>query len=183
MEIWSKTILSVYKYLEAISKAIDNIIIKKSINSAFYNNGRFASTYECANEIINLTERKVNLINLKVLTEKTLMKLEPMQRKILTLTYIDNVSKEEVCNLLEISTRSYFRKRNEGIKSFVKHLTMQGYEKQKLINTFATENWLLNLYYKNCGQTPEDNYATVIKDDYKFIKHIIRKCEMASSAL
>lgn len=180
MEIWSKTILSVYRYLEAISNAIDNIVVKKSINSAFYNNGRLNSAFECANEIIDLTERKVNLINLKVLTEKILMGLEPMQRKVLTLTYIDNLSRDEICSLLEISTRSFFRKKNDGILGFVKALNFMGYDAKKIATTFESEKWLLNLYNKNCGKLKKECKVQVDNNEYKFIKNIIRKYDFVA---
>ena len=69
MKIWSKTILSVYKYLEALANSIDDLVMKKSINSAFYSSYRFYSCYDVANKIMQLTERKINLINIKVLSK------------------------------------------------------------------------------------------------------------------
>ena len=182
MENWSKTILSVYRYLEAISKAIDNLIVKKSINSAFYNNGRFNNAYDCANEIIDLTERKVNLINLKVLIENSLKKLEPLQRKVLTLTYIDNVSRENVCEVLEISTRSYFRKKAEGIKNFGKILYAMGYDSKKIHSTFESEKWLIALYNRNsCEECPK--CKQIVVDDYKFINNIIKKYDFVTQTV
>ena len=182
MENWSKTILSVYRYLEAISKAIDNLVVKKSINSSFYNNGRFNSTYECANEIMNLTERKVNLINLKVLTEKVLQKLEPLQRKVLTLTYIDNVSRDDICEVLEISTRSYFRKKADGLKSFGKTLVSMGYDAKKIHSTFESEKWLVALYDRNTNEVCA-KYKPIVVNDYKFINNIIKKYDLVSQTI
>ncbi len=175
MEILSKTILSVYKYLGAISNAIDNLVLKKSINSGFYNNGRYTTAYEAADEIVELTERKVNLINIKVLTEDCLMELEPLTRKVLTLLYVDNVKRDGICEVLNISTRTFFRKQKEGIKAFEKRLICKGYTKEKILTLFNKEKWLINLYKKNGGVIEKDiplYYANT--SDFRFINGIVK---------
>ncbi len=181
MEILSKTILSVYRYLEALSNAIDNLVLKKSINSAFYNNGRYSSAYESAKAVMELTERKVNLINLKVLTEDCLMELDGLQRKVLTLIFIDNVKNENVCDILEISTRTFFRKKSDGLESFQKSLIRKGYSKQKLLSMFKNEKWLINLYLKNGGDLEGEN-KIFYKDtkDFNFINNIVRNYDISS---
>lgn len=182
MEILCKTILSVYKYLGAISGAIDNLVIKKSVNSSFYNNGRFSSAYDCANEIMELTDRKVNLINLKVLTEDCLMELQPLERKVLSLLFLDNVKRESICEVLEISTRTFFRKRNEGIVAFEKSLCRRGYNKEKILAMFEKEKWLINLYKKNGGVIGQNSplfYAN--SNDFRFINNIMKGYVMANA--
>ena len=44
IKIWSKTFLNAYKYLGTIADAIDELVKKESINSAFYN--RNESTFQ-----------------------------------------------------------------------------------------------------------------------------------------
>ena len=67
--IWAKTILSSYRYLERIAGAIDKMVESSGINSrdmsgvAFSNN----NILSLAEKMIDLSERKVKLINLKVL--------------------------------------------------------------------------------------------------------------------
>lgn len=70
-EIWGKTLLSLYRHLGAISNSIDNLIKRIGINSAF-NHSVYNSAYVDSNKIIELTERKIKIINLKVLIEKAL---------------------------------------------------------------------------------------------------------------
>lgn len=175
MKAWSKTILSVYKYLEALSNSIDDLVLKKSINSAFYNNGRRNTCYDCANKIMQLTERKINLINIKVLVDDTLRLMPVWQRQLIAMCYIDNAKSEEISEMMHISLRTFFRKKNEALQSFAKNLLLQGFTKEKLELMFCGESWLNSLYNKN--QQLEDNKEFKI-DQYnkrRFFKSVLRE--------
>jgi len=175
MKTWSKTILSVYKYLEALSNSIDELVLKKSINSAFYNNGRFnSSCYDCANKIMQLTERKVNLINIKVLVDDTLSKMPLKYRQLLALSYIDNAKSEDIAEIMHISIRTFFRKKNEALNSFAKNLILQGYSKEKLENMFCGEHWLKNLYDKN-HRLEDSDFKIEDYNKYRFFKSVLRE--------
>lgn len=176
MKTWSKTILSVYKYLEALSNSIDDLVVKKSINSAFYSNGRFDTAYETANKIMRLTDRKINLINLKVLIEDVLAVLPSKYRKVLILKYVDGVKGDDIALLMRVSNRTYFRFKNSAIEHFSKVLVSKGYNKQKLEEMFCGENWLNNLYRSNKEEIKLDFDDDLIK--YKFFKSVIREFNM-----
>lgn len=176
MKTWSKTILSVYKYLEALSNSIDDLVVKKSINSALYSNGRFDTAYETANKIMRLTDRKINLINLKVLIEDVLSVLPSKYRKILILKYVDGVKGDDIALLMRVSNRTYFRFKNNAIEHFSKVLVSKGYNKQKLEEMFCGENWLNNLYRSNKEEIRLDFDDDLIK--YKFFKSVIREFNM-----
>lgn len=175
MRTWTKTILSVYKYLEALSNSIDDLVIKKSINSAFYNNGRFRSCYDCANKIMQLTERKINLINIKILVEETLGKMPLRYRQLLALSYIDGVKSEEIAEIMHISMRTFFRKKNEAIESFSKNLVINGYTKEKLESMFCGEDWLKNLYNKKLNEEVGHSKRMEEINKYKFFKSVLHE--------
>lgn len=149
MKTWSKTILSVYKYLEALSNSIDNLVLKKSINSAFYSSYRFDSCYDVANKIMQLTERKINLINIKVMVDDTFESLPIKQRQLLALCYIDNIKSSIVADMMGISLRTFFRKKSEALNSFSKHMISKGYTKERIEDMFLGESWIRRLYEKN----------------------------------
>ena len=174
MKTWSKTILSIYKYLEALSNSIDDLVIKKSINSAFYNNGRFNNCYDCANKIMQLTDRKINLINIKVMVDDTFSKMPLKYRQLLALAYVDNVKSEKIAEIMHISLRTFFRKKNEALNSFSKNLVLQGYTPEKLESMFYGEHWLKNLYNKN--QTLGEGELRFEEfNKYKFFKSVLRE--------
>lgn len=176
METWSKTILSVYKYLEALSNSIDDLVVKKSINSAFYSNGRFDTAYDTANKIMRLTDRKINLINLKVMVEDALAQLPLKHRRILMLRYVDGVKSNEIALLMRVSNRTYFRVKNNAIEHFAKILVQKGYNKSKLEEMFCGENWLSKLYNIQKEEVKVDFDDDLIK--YKFFKSVIREFNM-----
>ena len=130
--VWSKTLLSVYRYLERIAGAIDKIILKSGINSLnicgqnFYHNNTRAITQK----IIELSERKVTLINLKILVEK----------------YLDGVKSKELMERHNISMRTVFRKLDTALKSFASCLIKKGYNNFYLTTMLKNEEWILNVY-------------------------------------
>ena len=71
---WSKTLLGVYNYLETIAGAIDKITMKTALNSFQFskNNYEKNNVYNISNKLIDLSERKITLINLKILVVECL---------------------------------------------------------------------------------------------------------------
>ena len=175
MKTWSKTILSVYKYLEALSNSIDNLVLKKSINSSFYNNGRYSSCYECVNKIMQLTDRKINLINIKVLVDDTLSMMSIPQRQLLALCYMDNVKSEEVAEMMHISLRTFFRKKDEALTNFSKRLLMQGFTKEKLESMFCGEGWLNSLYERNQQLQENKEYRIDRNNKRRFFRSVLHE--------
>lgn len=175
MKAWSKTILSVYKYLEALSNSIDDLVLKKSINSAFYNNGRYNTCYDCANKIMQLTERKINLINIKVLVDDTLKLMSVGQRQLLALCYMDNAKSEEIAEMMNVSIRTFFRKKNEALNSFAKNLLLKGFTREKLEEMFCGEGWLNSLYFRNKDLEDSKEYRIDQYNKRRFFKSVLRE--------
>lgn len=173
MKTWSKTILSIYKYLEPLSNSIDDLVLKKSINSAFYGNGRYNSCYDCANKIMKLMDRKVSLINIKVMVDRVLENMPLKYRQLLILAYIDNVKSEHIAEIMHISLRTFFRKKNDALISFSKNLVTLGFTGEKLRTMFGGEHWLTNLYDKN--QVLENSEYSIEKyNKHKFFNSVLK---------
>lgn len=174
MKVWSKTLLSVYRYLEAITGAIDNLIVKKGVNSMFYTDRRGLNTYDCANEIIELTERKINLINLKVLVEDGLNKLSFEHKRILMLFYVDGLKTTEVTTVMGCVERTFFRKKDEAVVAFGKNLRCMGFDEYRLSQMFEKEKWLRDLLTKN---QQRETLGKISKElpEYNFLKKVIKE--------
>lgn len=174
MKVWSKTLLSVYRYLEAITKAIDNLIVKKGVNSMFYTDRRGLNTYDCANDIIELTDRKINLINLKVLVEDGLNKLPFEQKRVLMLFYVDGLKTVEVTKLMGCVERTFFRKKDEAIVAFGKNLRCMGFDENRLCQMFGKEKWLRDLLTKNQQREAVGKMSKELPE-YNFLKNVIKE--------
>lgn len=141
--VWSKTLLTCYGCLEKISDAIDHLVYLNGINSGCMK----TDALFCVNKILELTERKKLLINLKVITEEVLAKLDTLDARILILRYFDKVKTEECAKLLSLSKRTYFRRLKVAVASFAHGLKSIGYTAQKVANITKNELWIHDLYH------------------------------------
>lgn len=146
--VWTKTILTVYRYLERIAGAIDKIIMQSALGSGNIcgQNYYFNNVYSVTDKIINLSERKVTLINLKVLIEDTLAEIDKKDALILIEKFLDGEKTKEIMERNNISMRTVFRKLDNALKSFGNRLNVKGYDENKIYSMLKDENWILNVY-------------------------------------
>lgn len=148
---WTKTILSVYRYLERICGGIDKIINRTALASGIYNKQSFFSndTMSVSERIIDLSERKVTLINLKLLTEDCLKKISESDARILIARYFDGEKRREMAERLGVDIRTVFRKIERAENSFGKALHMKGFDDEKLSKMLRKEKWICGVYAKH----------------------------------
>ncbi|MGN0960713.1 MAG: DUF1492 domain-containing protein [Christensenellales bacterium] len=146
MKYWSRSALSIYKYLSTMSSTIDKIImdIGKSSNSPTLQ--KFQSTYYQASKIIELMDRKRKMINLKVSVEEVLNKLDKTNKRILTLVFLDGVKSELVAQMLGMSIRTFFRKKNSAILEFATIFQGLGFDEEFFEKEYANEQWFMSIY-------------------------------------
>ena len=147
--LWAKTILSVYRYLERISGAIDKMVERQALNSYYYFSGSSIDNgiLSVSKRIIELSERKVRLINLKVLTEKALKGCDKILGQILIEKYIEGESSDNIAESLNLSPRTYFRRLTQA-------------EEQFLNSYLAEEKWILDVY-KNFSRNNVENFEDI----------------------
>ena len=158
--VWGKTLLSVYRYLERIAGAIDKIIMQSALGSAnivgqnyFYNN-----VYSITQKIIDLSERKVTIINLKLLIEEALASMDSKDALILIEKYIDGIKSKDIMQKHDISMRTVFRKLDSAIKGFVSALQKKGFSGAKLEKMLENEGWINNVY-RRIADKNEDEFV------------------------
>lgn len=145
MEIntWSKTLLTVYNQLEKITDTIDNIVLTRAINSHnFYTNNEVLYVAE---KILSLTQRKIKLINLKVLVDEILSEMEE-DAKILIFKYLYEFNTEKLMYSLNLSERSVYRKVNEAVITFSTICEKKGFSCEKLYEIYKDEGWIIEVY-------------------------------------
>ncbi len=146
---WTKTVLTVYRYLERICGAIDKIVMKSALGSSnilgqnyFYNN-----TLTISQKIIELSERKVTLINLKILIEETLAQIDEKEAQVLIEKYVDGLKNQTLADNLGVGLRTIFRRITSAEQSFKSKLTAKGYNDVKIKDMLKNEAWINNAYY------------------------------------
>ena len=139
--IWAKTILEVYKHLERATYIIDGTVDKISLMPELTINDLSA-------KLINLTERKVNLINLKLIVEQLLSKCSPKHIRVLSLKYIQGLSASEIAEVMKVNSRTIFRLTNSALQEFVTNMKRSGFTANYLFKHLKKEKWILSQFAK-----------------------------------
>lgn len=171
MKYWSKSALSVYKYLEQMANTIDKIVLDSGKNSNHQNVQKYQTTLYQTGKMIELMERKRKMINLKVAVEDSLQGLSKIERRILCLVFIDGVKSERVSELLEISLRTFFRKKSKALEHFKEEMISCGYNIDFFETEYSTEKWMLSVYHESVLKYNKDEENL----DYSIINRMLKE--------
>lgn len=151
MKYWSKSALSIYRYLETMSNSIDKLVL--DTGKASYNKDitSYQSTKYQTNKIISLMDRKRKLINLKVIVEEGLACISKDSRRILTLFYIDGITASLIAQLLGISLRTFFRQKMKALNEMAAELMSLGYGEEFFEEEYLGEPWFDVVYNEVVG--------------------------------
>ena len=178
---WCKSFLSIYNIIPSLIKSIDKLVYLKSINSSNFYSSCNEDTYSQVDKIAELTQRKVNLINLKVLADETLLELEKEKRKLLILRFIDNLECKKSIELSGLPRRSYFRALNKAIGEFEKILVRKIGQNLVVKKSLSKEDFFeeifdkINVFEKKVEFNERYNKERYSNDLYNFIINRMKK--------
>ena len=168
---WSKTLLGVYRYLPRVANAYDKIVKTRAYNSHYHTyNSAFNDVMNVANFILDMSEKKVTLINTKLITEKALSCMNTQLAQILIYKFIDGKKCVEIADKLNVCLRTFFRKLNSALVSFYRTLERMGYNENKLCEMLKNEKWIMNIY--NNYSTAQDDSLQNIVEGYEIKQQI-----------
>lgn len=163
VHVCAKTVLMVQRYLERICDAIDRLVERKALNSFYVgvqgNNENSISSV--ADYIINLSERKIKLINLKLLTDFALENCPLLSAQILIERYMDNEKSADIAKRHNLAERTYFRRLTEALENFSFTLAKLGFSENRLLDYISTEKWIMEVYNRIYNARSDD---TVVID-------------------
>ncbi len=174
-EFWCKSFLSIYKLLPALCDSIDNIIEARAISPVQMQED---GTYRQTNAIIALSQQKVNMINLKVLTDKTLVQLDEYSARLIINHFIDGISNNDCAKRLGLSRREYFRKKQKALTGFEGYFRMNFQNAKRVYNEvfkgiFWQETMEKLCSYEKMGGSIEDCPEVVCNLLLKRLRKII----------
>jgi hypothetical protein len=112
IKFWIKTLLSTFRNIPEIIKAVDKIIEIQASSLSFisdiYNTEK--STLNQVEKVIDLSERKNNLLNIYLITKNLYSSIGEEDRVFIERRYLYNWTAEELAEEYEVSTRTIFRK-------------------------------------------------------------------------
>lgn len=144
-KIFAKTILTAYSSLEFVVGQID-VLVRRKVASGYSAGDACVSAQRQIEEIVVLMDKKANLINLKLLADETLSKMDRAGNSVLTDRYIKKIRPEKTMEQLDISRRTYFRRLEKAEESFAKSCFMRGFDQKWLEENYFDQSWIKDLY-------------------------------------
>ena len=147
---WAKSVILSYGHLERICNAIDKQIDRLACNSCIGSTSwsNIYSVSNVSNKIIELTQNKIDYINIKVLVEKVLESINKKFSKILILKYIQNLKTADVAKVLKVSDRTLFRNANKAFAEFADKMSVFGFTSEKMEVKYLSDGLIGALYKK-----------------------------------
>lgn len=145
-KVWCKSFLCIYHIIPNIISSIDKLILLRSSNSSYFGDGAKSSTLNQIEKILDLSQKKINLINLKVLTDEALLDMKPESSKLLVVRYINNINCKTAIELSKLSRRTYFRCLNKALAEFEKVLYKKVLNNSSVYKSFLEEKFLEDIF-------------------------------------
>ncbi len=112
MKFWIKTLFGAYSTLPEIIKTIDKIVELQASSVSFMSDiyNREGSAFDQMEKVINLSERKNNLLNIYLLVKNLYKSLSVDNVDLVEKKYLYNYSVEDLSRELDISSRTIYRR-------------------------------------------------------------------------
>ncbi len=155
---WLKTLFSAYATLPEVIKTIDKIVEMKASSMSFitdiYNvEGSPLNQYK---RVIDLTERKNNLLNVYFMVGELYKSLDTVNVEIIEKKYLYGYSCEEVGRELGLSTRTIYRRIDKIIDEVYQTCIRRNWTLAFVESQLKSETWLrprfvkvVSEYFKN----------------------------------
>lgn len=159
LNLCAKTVLMVDRYLERITEAMDRLVERRALNSFYVglSGGSENSITSVADYIINLSERKVKLINLKLLIDLALEGCPILSAQLLIERYMDNEKSYEIAKRHNLSERTYFRRLSDALDHFSAEMSKLGFPEKRLFDYISSEKWIMEVYNRLLSAKSDDN--------------------------
>ena len=117
--LWTRVILETYTRLPQFARSFDragSALVKSSLITGNYGSGY--TTEELFERMIELNYRKSGIVNLKVLTDQALRRIEPLLANVLQARFFLKLDFETIAQKENIARRTIFRKVERGMEKF-----------------------------------------------------------------
>lgn len=144
---WSNTALVAYALLPKIVKELDFGIqsrVKSSYQSKHLKMG--VSNEQLIGEIIELTDGKRKIVNLRYIVGKALKQMKDKSREILIDRMIYKKTFSDISKERKIAMRTTFRRLENAENEFAKTLSSLGFGERKLQEEFANDKYVKTIH-------------------------------------
>ena len=171
MIIYEKVFLYVYPHLDAIIKSLDGCVMKRALHSF----SDYSSALKQAENIVNLTNEKTLLLNLKDDLDDIISTFSPEDVKYFEYKYF-KTKRKSYFEDFDFTSRQYFRKQVRLAKEFRKKLEKKGYTEEYYDNYYHKIDLLLQVE-KRVAELEKMSYKNKKKDPNI---SMIKRCQKIS---
>lgn len=145
---WVKTILTCYLSFDKVIKMLENMVYDKakSTHTAAFDYPQ-ESTFNQITKLIDLIDKKSRLVNLKVIADTVLEKLELKHAQVINQKFFLGKEPEEITCALNISMRTLHRRLLDALEKFANVMVAMDYDKEWFCDNYFDQSWLKNQYY------------------------------------
>jgi AraC-like DNA-binding protein len=126
-----KAMLDCYKNIDKLADALDKRVTDIALKSSYY-----------VRAITDLTNQKIDLINIKVVIMDMINNLPYRYRIAAKYRYVENLKIKDIAQRLGISTRSIFRLLERTPLYCDEYLTKRGFDDEWFLENFANKKWM-----------------------------------------
>lgn len=152
-----------------MSSTLDRLVVGLSRGNNVSAIPKYNSTYFQASKIIELTERKRKVVNLKVAIEDSVARLDKTSRRIITLVFFDGIRSEAISQLMNMSIRTFFRRKLYAVNQFTNIMETLGYDVEFFESEYFGEKWFMSVYDECLSKGYNSEYDNVPD------KHLVRR--------
>ncbi len=145
-EVYAKTLLGSLCELEEMTTKIDGLVYARAMNAHHFRAGQ--STLSQMEEIVKLMNKKNDLINLKVIADEAFRQMECEPAQMLRARFVEGASHDVLIRRYGYAERTYFRKFEKAVASFVLTLERTGFDDAWFRKHYFSQRWLKERYEK-----------------------------------
>jgi len=168
MIAWVKALFTIYPTIPNIISVIDNIVLTRasssiSMSSVYSGSG---DTMKQIEKVIDLSERKLKLLNILALVKEIISPLSEKDYEIVDLRFFRRLKAAEIAEMLKVDERTVFRKVNRILEKAVKICSSSCYDLLFIENAVRGESWIKEIYNKSIDEINSNQRRSVSNKVY-----------------
>ena len=148
---WIRALFVVYPSLPNIISVIDNIVLQRASSivpcSGIYSGA--SSTISEIEKVIDMSDRKMKLLNIVALIREILSSLGSDDYAIVDMKFFRRMKTSTIAERLQLEERSVFRRINKAIERSVKFCNENFYDSRFFETEVKGESWIREIYNKS----------------------------------
>lgn len=153
-KFWIKTLLATHSKIPEIIKAVDKIIELQATSISFMSDiyNREKSTLNQVEKVIDLSERKNNLLNIYIMSKKLTKNLSFTDADFIEKKFVYNWTSEDLAKEFNVSVRTVFRKIDKLISEIYETTKRNNWSLRFFKSQVKNERWLQEKFVKQVSE-------------------------------